>query len=90
MQILEEKRLPAMPQESDPGSMAREIFEGYNFAGLEVLDFDGAESVVQPGSNFAESSIRFYVSPESGTGDSVPMLFRVFFLENSTIVTVYG
>jgi hypothetical protein len=90
MQFLEEKILPKMVHGGEPGAKAREIFENYDFGNLEVLDFDGAESVIQDGTDFAESSIRFYVPPEEGEGDSVPMIFRVAFLKRSTIVTVYG
>lgn len=90
MQLLQEKKLLAVSHGGDPGAKAREIFENYDFGDLEVLDFDGAESVVQPGTGSAESTIRFYAPPETGTGDSVPMLFRVAFDKSSTTVAVYG
>jgi hypothetical protein len=89
MRFIEEKKLPAMTHGGAPGSKAREIFENYDFGDLEVLDFDGADSIEQSGTKFAESSIRFYVAPENGEGDSVAMVFRVAFLKKSTVVTVY-
>ena len=89
MRFVEEKNLPAMSHGGEPGAKAREIFENYDFGDLEVLDFDGADSIEQAGTQFAESSIRFYVAPEDGEGDSVAMVFRVAFLKKYTVVTVY-
>lgn len=89
MRFIEEKKLPAMSHGGNPGAAAREIFENYDFGDLEVLDFDGADSIERVGTQFAESTIRFYVAPENGEGDSVAMVFRVAFLEKSTVVTVY-
>lgn len=88
MQMIEEKYVAGASHSGDPGAAARSIFESFDFGDLEVLDFDGADSVVGPGE--VSSTIRFYVAPESGVGDSVPMLFRVDFGEGGAMVRVYG
>jgi|688.fasta_scaffold998339_1 hypothetical protein len=90
MQLLEEKKIPGVSHGGSPGLKAAEIFSDYDFGTVDVIDSDGADSVVHPGSPHAESTIRFYVEPADGQGDSVPMLFRVEFSPIGAHVKVYG
>lgn len=90
MDIIEKKFHKGVGHDGCPGKVAAELFQSHDFGELKVVDFDGAESLVSPGSPVAEASIRFYVAGEDDDADSLPMKFLVEFSPQGAETTVYS
>lgn len=90
MTRLEGKFYPKVQHGGSPGDVAEQLFQEYDFGAMEVVDSDGAESTLNPGSPNASASVRFYIEPEEEGSDSVAMLFSVNFDSKGAEATVYS
>jgi len=89
MRLLQEKFFPGILAGGEPGAAARQIFENFDFGDLDIMDFDGADSVVQVGTPNATSTIKFYVPSTPPSERSCVMTFRVEFDKSGALVSVY-
>lgn len=89
MNLLQEKFYPDVKHHDNPGGVAKDLFQDFDFGEDEVLDFDGSESLVSSDKLVASAQLRFYVKPEA-EGDSIPMIFKVEFSPRGAMVGVYS